>query len=658
MAMTLSAAKDLATIAKPIIEPLVSTFVTPAFKKMSDWLKEKGLQKKVVDALVEKKFSDFIHRTFEKCSSMNILVFPNQQINIKDIYYPLSIRSSKDNKSFQIKSFDFAILKSYKKILISDSAGMGKSTLTKWIGLTMIEQSDSIPVLIELKRLSTEHKVIDEIVNQINDLDKAFDRDVIYKFLEFGQFTILFDGFDEIQYEFRRDVIDDMKDFISKTPKTPFILTSRKEDSLSSFGDFQLFSIKPLELEESYSLIHKYDHIGKYEIAEKLVSDIKEKLTQVREFLTNPFLVSLLYKTYTYNKDIPSKKSTFYDEVYSALYKQHDLSKDHFERDKKSGLDIYDFRLVLRQFAFDTAKLAKVEYSNQEILRFLKNSKQMSGLDFKESKYLTDLETNVPLFIRDGGLVKWAHKSLQDYFAAEWISNNIKKDEVISKIYESKRSNYLNIIDFLQELEPKLFRKLVTYRVLDSFINYCDTTYKELRGVNKTSIRLRQSLTFGNSYVITPDMKHHEWHKLEQVHNRILPEYSLRSISLGVLQEFRLYEVYGTSFNQEILDLLANRNEDLFYPKQATQARGGQFPISLTKGSGIKANQTYVLNTDDPTSVFNLPANFDKFNKYLTFSSRIRLNINLPNYEKCQKFKKRIEREVLQELSADILEGI
>lgn len=646
MAISLSDIKDISAIAKPFIEPLVTTFITPYIKRVEKWLTEKGVEKKVIAGFIEKKFDEYLERAYQNFSSINILVFPNQQINIKEIYVPLSIVCTKDRDTYKIDSFDNEILKKYKRILISDSAGMGKSTLLKWIGLKLIEENLSIPILVELKRLTTDNKLIDEIFKQINPLDKSFDRELIYKFLEFGQFTILLDGFDEIQHSYRSNVIDDIKDFISKTSKNGMLMTSRREDSLSSFGNFQLFEIKPLELSDSFKLIEKYDGFGKLQIKDKLIEDIKEKLKQVKEFLVNPFLVSLLYKTYTYNKDIPSKKSTFYDEVYAALYKHHDLSKDHFERNKVSGLDIYDFRLVLRQLAFDTAKVIKVEYTNSEILNFISIAKNGCGINFKPEHYLTDLENNVPLFVKDGILSKWGHKSLQDYFAAEWISSSPRKEEILSKIFNSGKRNYLNILDFLSELEPKLFRKVIVYAILKSFVNYCENSYQNVKGVDLSLIRYRQAYTFSNGYINLAQPRL-DWDTVDELFNRLCPGFNLMYIQYNNSQNSSKNEAIGTSYYSEIISLFENTYPEIFL-KQSISSRKAKLTLQF------KPDTSYVLNDDNPKSIFNLPLNFEKVNKYV----RGRVNTLLLDYEKCLSLIEKIKVEVITENETNILENI
>jgi hypothetical protein len=659
MPVNLSDIKDVAVIAKPLIDEIVKTLVTPYIGKLKDWVQEKKIQSIIVNENITTKFEEYLLRTYQKFSIINILVFPNQQINIKDIYIPLSITSVDQTCNYKIFKEGLSFLKYQRKILVSDSAGMGKSTLLKWIGLSIIEKGTTIPILIELKRLTSNNKIIDEILSQLNPIEKLFDKDLIFKFLSFGQFTILLDGFDEIQSNHRKEVIYDLKDFIDKTNKNVFILTSRQEDSLSSFGDFLLFTIKPLELKESFNLIEKYESVGRFDIKERLIKDINDKLSQVREFLGNPFLVSLLYKTYTYNKNIPTKKSTFYDEVYGALYKQHDLSKDHFEREKKSGLDIYDFRLVLRQLAFDTAKITKVEYTNLEVIEFIRKAKESVCVQFKVGNFLTDIENSVPLFIKDGLLIKWAHKSLQDYFAAEWISNAAKKEELIKKIYTARKSNYLNILDFIYELEPKIFRKIILFDMIDRFIKYCENSYLKFKNVDIKSIRLRQGYTFSNSLVFTDKkLAGDDWKDAMAVYCRLLPNFNLSLISYGLssfeFEKFKLvYECYGKSYDQEILELVQNKNEDIFSDRV-------QIPDGINENSKVKLSNSLpcILNDDSPINQLNSEENFSIINFLLIKITPRKNNFKVLDYEKCLRYRDKLEKEIIADNQTDIFQGI
>ncbi|WP_427875427.1 NACHT domain-containing protein [Flavobacterium sp. MMS24-S5] len=657
MEINLSDIKDITTIAKPFIDPLINTIITPKVKQLEQWLKKRKNENALIENYFENKFTEYLNRSYEKFSILNILVFPNQQISTKAIYLPLSISSTKDNKNFKIDIFKKEFIESYQRIVISDTAGMGKSTLMKWIGLSIIEQKISIPILIELKKLNNTHSILDEIFVQLDPIDKSFDKELILKFLELGEFTILLDGFDEIQYDYREHVIHDLKDFISKARKNWYILTSRPDSSLSSFGDFQMFHIKPLNIHESFELIKKYDSINKNKVSEQLIKNIQEKDTQVREFLVNPFLVSLLYKTYTYNKDIPSKKSTFYDDVYGALYKHHDLSKDGFKRNKASGLDIQDFRLILRQLAFDTAKIVKVEYNNQELINHIKEAKnKCAGLDFKESDFIEDIESNVPLFVRDGIILKWAHKSLQDYFAAEFISTSKDKEKIIELIYQSKKDNYLNILDFLYEVEKKYFRKIIIKDLLKNFIFHCNNSYKEINGITKSTIRERQSASYGISYgIYNTNKRITDFKEIDQMFQEILAPVGRKVLSNTDFGKWHLCQIFSSTYNLQILDILGLKNEPIFRKNNFDSET--QYKKTL---ESLPKDVALCLD-DNPLNIINSPEYFQLFNNGIIAERLARKNnhnLYLLDYDKSKKLLNKIELEESFDERKDNLDGI
>ncbi len=337
-------AKNLAPFIS-LAKPLIDTILKPKLKSLETWLKERKTDNEVFDYYTyETKFQEYIVRTIEKSSIINTLIFPNQQINIEDIYQPLTLidNNLSTQEKIKIESFPQELFVKYQKVLIMDSAGMGKSTLSRLICLKAIQDSHGIPVFIELRKINRENTILQELLNQLNPIDKVFDTDFILRLLKAGEFLIIFDGFDEIVNEEREIVTYDIREFVSKCSENYFLMTSRPEGALSAFGDFKITNIKGLRNPEAFQLFQKFDKIGNKNLSDSLIKEIKGVNIQVAEFLVNPFLVSLLYKTYSFKRDIPSRKSTFYNEVYTALYQDHDLSKDCYKRDKVSKLDIQD----------------------------------------------------------------------------------------------------------------------------------------------------------------------------------------------------------------------------------------------------------------------------------------------------------------------------
>lgn len=642
-------------ISKPFIEPIITTILKPKIVKISSWLKRQSLENSVVDNFFENKFTDYLNRTHRNSSIINTLVFPNQQIKLKEIYFPLSIISTKNREKLIIdNNFNDSLFKHNKRILISDTAGMGKSTLMKWITLNLIEKPSTIPILIELRKIDSKHKLIDEIFELIDPIDRSFDKDLIIKFLELGFFTIILDGFDEIQKEFQESVTIELKNFINKVPENNFILTSRPESALSSFGDFQLFFIDPLKPNESFEIIKNYDKLNNEKFGEKLINEIKTRNEQVNEFLTNPFLVSLLYKSYTFNRDIPSKKTTFYEEIYTSLFKHHDSSKDGYKRQKNSKLDILDFRIILRNLAFETSKLGKVIYSEPELLKFISNSKMKCvNINFKESNYLDDLLTTVPIFVKDGNQIKWAHKSIQDYFAAEYITYDSRKEEILNKIYNSEKDNYINIIDLIYELDPKLFRKIIYQPLLNQFVYEYENTYRDCKGINQNLINERKSKVFGITFCVINSNKQQNFEDVSELFKKEI-NFKIKELNIGGthLVDENIFILNTGIFKSQIIDILYNKNEDLF--TKYYRDYNNEFPC-IKK---LKFDTPYIIN-DNPDSPINKKNTFREVNNLLSNRPNVRsLNSHYIDYEKSKKLLSKINMEIAYEKSNSDLDDI
>lgn len=640
--------KDLVTIAKPFIDPIVSTIIKPQIDKLGKWVKRQEVKGQADESWFENKFEEYLARTYNYCQNINILIFQNQQVKIKDIYFPLTITSNKDEKTYQIDNFTLEHIKPYQRMLISDTAGMGKSTMMKWIGTKIIENSLGVPILIELRNLKENHTVLDEIYTQINPIDNSFDKDLILRFLEIGHFIILLDGFDEIQLKNQEIIIKDLRTFINKTPNNYFVLTSRPEGALASFGDFQMFNIKPLKESESFQLIEKYDSICPIKIGQNLIRDIKHNFNQTKELLGNPFLVSLIYSTYTYNKDIPSNKVTFYEEIYSALFKRHDLSKDGWTRTKKSKLDIQQFKKILRQLAFDTAIIGTIVYSESEILQYVNNAAQKCpGIEFNTVDFLDDLLSSVPLFQRDGSKIKWAHKSLQDYFAADFIAFDSRKEEIINRIYKSEKDGFLNILELFFELDYKTFRNTIIKSLLTKFMKHCSTTYNHDYEISKEVINERRSQTFDNDIILFKALKDDDFNDGKKIFDFIeeqLPDIDLQDKSVMILWDSRIMVMSEQKYSTRIIKLLGSKQLSFVEHLDFSNIK---FKVNF------KSSKFLTIN-DDPKSTLNSKTNFKKTNTIITHVIQGRNSGGFVlNVEKATKELETINNEIRRELSTD-----
>jgi hypothetical protein len=401
----------------------------------------------------------------------------------------------------------------------------------------------------------------------------------------------------------------------------------------------------------------KFDEVGKADTSVNLIKDIEASNQNVKEFLSNPFLCSLLYRSYSFSKDIPSKKVTFYNEVYTALFKSHDLSKDAYKRPKHSNLDEHDFRLVLREFAILTVKQGEVDYDYPTLLSYLTLSKEnLKNIQFEEAKFVADLLGTVPLFVKDGNRIKWAHKSLQDYFAAEYISFNSQKEQILTRIYNTQNLKYLNIIDLIFELDYKSSRKTIIYLTIKDYQNYFDGSFTKFKDFPIDLINHRKYLTYGLT-IWLQKVDSFGGDTFTAIRKNIFKEFpEYKNIPLNATISAGLFCIaYNYSFKRNILDLLIYKglieSFDIKNPPERFKLK-----------EYIFFPQKPTLLDDSVNSVFNKKTRFEKINRFICNFVRNkyqyhRFRYKLVDISVCNQLINQIEDELKRDETIDVFGG-
>lgn len=490
---------------KPLVETFVKNYVAPALANVFKNIKGE-CQKDLIKS--SEAFEAYYEHSYERYSIINTLAFKERVKKLKDIYIPLSLRlseNSRDKKAIQINAYPKELLDKYQRVLITDTAGMGKSTLMKRMFLDVIDNKHGIPFFVELRRISSTNDILNEISVQLGGLDNKFDSDLLTRLFREGGNIFFFDGYDEIPSQQKSFVTSNIQEFVSKVPDNKFILTSRPEEELAGLGNFQEFRIKELKKEESYELLRKYDNQGN--ISKLLINKLKSgNYTMISDFLKNPLLVTLLFVAFDYKQTIPLKKHIFYRQVFDAYFDSHDLSKgDGYVHEKKSKLDIDDFDKVMRRIGFECLRRQQIEFTKDELLNIVDTAKaNFPSLSFTSMGLLSDLLKAVPLFCQDGVYYKWVHKSLQEYFAAEFIYKDSKsnQDAILSKLYNSKKiDSYINLLDLYFDIDPNGFQKNIVKPFLEAFVDYYEQNYISGSSLPYEEACWRLTMTFGNRIV-------------------------------------------------------------------------------------------------------------------------------------------------------------
>lgn len=556
------------------------------------------------------QMSDYLAKTRAQCSVINSLAFPNVLKKVNDIYIPLtlSMLDSREEREHTIKRGDL-FLSEFNNILIIDNAGMGKSTLMKKIVIDTIDHSEYIPIYIELRTLT--NNPIEEQINKLLGFDDVNDSDSILKKIPFIYF---FDGVDEIPFDLKNDLIKKIKVFSDEMSNSKIIITSRPDQSLLELHSFNRFKIKPLEIEQSYDLIKLYDinlvKRGRSLIlSNKLITEIKlmreKENNTILEFLTTPLYVSLLFCSYRYKPVIPRRKDLFYSQVFEALFETHDLSKETgYVREKSSGLDITDFSIILRRLAFWCLKNnGKLEFSRAELESILTNiTEKLKGVNVKPISFINDLTYSVPLFIKEGALYRWSHKSLMEYFSAEFICIEVKdkRDDLLLKLYESGSAvKYKNIIELCSDIDYASFRKSILRKCLTEYFEHLEKL-EDLDFLDDCNKEIWASISFFSDLklLLTPYSNANlgDLNILDNVYVFEESDFSHSSFENNFIgfREYITHITYPVSLKNTVFDILRLKNNEYFFKEKDYYNRLSLDSLKIPENVMISTNSGYV----------------------------------------------------------------
>ena len=450
---------------KEILETIVTSFVSEVFTQTASLF---GGTKDELKQFFNKGLKRYLEKQRDKYSHIKTLLKGNTPIYLYDIYYHLKLRN--DDKTIDTKSVKSLFLESNYVTIIGD-AGSGKSTLVKHLFLNSISEKSGIPILIELRYLNDYNNDFQNyIYEKIFENKLSQNSDILERLLSNGKFVFFLDGFDELNSNIKTKVITSLNSFINTYDKNKFILTTRPYSDIEHLPLFHNYFVKRLDKDngEIEGFIHKQLQ-NETELALKIVESVKgNKSVYIESFLTNPLLLSLYILTFQSDSSVPSEKSVFYRRVINVLFSEHDSkTKLGYPREKLTKLNQQQFEEVLKSFCFISYFESKFSWESDYVTEKLMRIKQnLNIIPFDNNDLIKDLKLALALWVDDNGMMSFAHRSLQEYFAALSIKhlNQIQNKRIYEKIitrFSSIRSlnEVENFLSLCEEMDVINFKK-------------------------------------------------------------------------------------------------------------------------------------------------------------------------------------------------------
>jgi len=425
-------------------------------------------------------FSNYLQSAIEKYSMTKTLLYWNAPVYLEDFYVDLDLV----NKDKLYNTSDLqTILDLGQYILVSGTGGIGKSTLLKHLFLKIIEESEFIPIFIELREVNdlelTDTSLLDCIYNIMSNMKFDFEKKHFETALNSGMFIFFFDGFDEVIEQKRSVIRKQILLMTDKYERNYYIVSSRVLSENVGFAEWSRFinlKVNKLTKIQAINLISKLDY--NEEIKAKFLEELNTCLYDKYEsFASYPLLLTIMLITFDQYSKIPDKIHLFYEEAFHALYSRHDASKGGgYTRVINSDLSRDDFQEILSVFcAISYFKKIK-SFNSVSLLNYIKQAKQIvEEISFEPLLYKKDLIETLCILLEDGLEFVFTHRTFQEYFTAIYLSrlSDIDQKRLLNKIWNEMPKSIEEDIVFslLFEINSNKFNQNFIIPAIEELMN-------------------------------------------------------------------------------------------------------------------------------------------------------------------------------------------
>jgi energy-coupling factor transporter ATP-binding protein EcfA2 len=413
-------------------------------------------QVKKLGVKFKKGFSDYISHSLKRTSYIKTIIHSDESVKLNDLYVKLSYEvADRGKRDIDIINY----IRSGKKVLISGTAGGGKSILIKHLNnVLLLDYKGVLPIFFELRALNNKGglNLVEALLDHLNIHIKLMNAEIFTEYLKSGKIALILDGFDEIDHNLRSQYGYEIQGLQQNYPKLAIAITSRPEENLPGLEDFTVFNCQPMSKLQTISMLKKidYDKEKKNEFIRQVKSHLYDRHT---EFLSNPLLTNMMLLTYSHHSDIPEKIHIFYQQAFETLFQRHDRSKGVYTRKSYTELPMDEFQRIFEHFCAASYISSNISFNGDEIRKYIRKAIDYVGLNLKVDDFLSDLKESVCLMQNDGIEFSFVHRSFQEYFAAKFISSLSDDQMTIAVDAIAARADSDSVISILMSINEDGF---------------------------------------------------------------------------------------------------------------------------------------------------------------------------------------------------------
>ncbi len=406
----------------------------------------------------ESRFSSKIARRINAIGKVKTLWSQDKELLISEFYYQPKIK------------IDDQIIKASKisdlpegALIIEGIAGQGKSILLRSLAFTELKSNEGvvIPIFLELRTLTSKMGLKDAILKLLYSYDiDADDQSVEYIF-RCGKFSLILDGFDEVESLLINDLLSDVESIVARHPKLRLIITSRPYDEIQKSTFFKKITIEPLKVGDYVEFLKAGGFTS--EAAISIRDAVQRSSGEISGLIKTPLMLTLVGQLYQSEFEIPDNTPEFFERLFRHTFVTHDKLKAGIKRKRYTTLGDRKLQELLEAFCFICMCEGIVATINTQVFASIFNQALEYVDDCKcdADSFLQDITKGACLMLLDGDEnIHFLHKSLLDYFSAAFIKKADAdfSDEFYKNVADDSEP-WFQSLSFLQYIDSSNFYK-------------------------------------------------------------------------------------------------------------------------------------------------------------------------------------------------------
>lgn len=220
----------------------------------------------------------------------------------------------------------------------------------------------------------------------------------------------------------------------------------------------------------------------------------------------------------------------------------------------------------------------------------------------------------VPVFVKEGDSYRWSHKSLAEYFAAQYIcvEGKSQQAQILGAFLSTGRTlRFSNVPDQIYDIDSTAFRAHLTLPMARAFQEYWETSYKRIDvSVSAQDVTRRKEIMFDQNMILMPfelARKGLDEKELEEIVGKAMGRpFSLdeSTFMMYMFDPGQVLAIVGGPFSV-VIDILAGKKDPLVQTFARETQTGQRYKLPTQKEPH--------LISDSPDVEYNKSAFFSRF---------------------------------------------